>query len=81
MNDNRISALPLFLSGLGAGIALTLLMASRNGVATRRLIGRQVKGGEEWMKAKAAEAENYVQTRSARLRDGVAAVADAVARS
>ena len=81
MNDNRISALPLFLSGLGAGIALTLLMAPRNGAATRGLIGRKVKCGEEWMKEKAAEAENYVQTQGARLRDGVAAVADAVARS
>ena len=81
MNDNRISGLPLFLTGLGAGIALTLLMAPVNGIATRRLIGRKVKEGEGWMKDKAAEAENYIQTQGARLRDGVKAVADTVARA
>lgn len=54
MNGNRSSALPLFLTGLGTGISLTFLLAPRSGAATRSLIGRKVKDGEDWMKDKAA---------------------------
>ena len=59
MNNDRSLGLPLFLAGLGAGIGLTLLFAPRNGAATRRLIGRKVKEGEDWMKQKAAAAEDH----------------------
>ena len=78
MNDSRISALPLFLTGLGAGIALTLLMAPMSGAASRRLIGRKVNDGKDWMKDQAAAAEDYAHTQSARLRDRVKVVAEAV---
>jgi hypothetical protein len=40
MAGNRGSALLIFFTGLGAGIAVTVLLAPRAGAATRRLIGR-----------------------------------------
>ena len=43
MAGNRGSALLIFLTGLGAGIAVTALLAPRSGAATRRLIGRKVE--------------------------------------
>jgi len=49
MNTSGGSALLFFLTGLGAGIALTVLLAPRSGAATRRLIGRRVEEGEDWM--------------------------------
>jgi hypothetical protein len=45
MNGNRGCGLLFFLTGLGAGIALTVLLAPRSGAATRRLIGRKVEEG------------------------------------
>jgi gas vesicle protein len=81
MNGNESLGLPLFLTGLGTGIALTLLFAPRNGVATRRLIGRKVKDGEDWMKDKAAAAEDYILSQGMELRDRVKKVAEVVGRS
>lgn len=63
-NCDKSSALfgvPCFLTGLGAGIALTLLFTPRSGAATRRLIGRKVDEGEDWVKNKAVEAQDYVR--------------------
>lgn len=79
MNCNTNSA-TLFLTGVGTGIALTLLLAPRSGAATRGLIGRKVKDGEDWMKDKAAAAEDYVLTRGAGLRDRVQEVAEVIGR-
>jgi hypothetical protein len=81
MDNDRSHGLPLFLAGLGAGIGLTLLFASRNGAATRRVIGRKVKEGEDWMKDKAAAAEDYVLTCGAELRDRVKDAAEGIGRS
>jgi len=81
MNGNRSSALLYFLTGLGAGIALTVLLAPRSGAATRRLIGRKVEGGENWMKAKAAAAQHYVSSRGAELRDRVKEAAEVLGPS
>ena len=58
---NRVSEGLFFLTGLGAGIALTILLAPRSGAAMRRLIGHKVEKGENWMKDKAASAQDYVQ--------------------
>jgi gas vesicle protein len=60
---------------------LTLLLAPLSGVATRSLIGRKVKNGEDWVKEKAAEAENYVRTHGAGLRDGVKKAAEVITQS
>ncbi len=76
----RSSALPFFLSGLGAGVALALLLAPLSGAATRSLISRKVKDGEDWMKDKAAAAEDYVLTRGAELRDRAKEVAEVIGR-
>jgi len=81
MNGNRSSALPFFLTGLGTGVALTLLLAPRNGAATRNLIGRKVKEGEDWMKDKAGAAEDYVLTQGEGLRAGAKKVAEVIGRS
>jgi gas vesicle protein len=71
MNGNRGSAVLFFLSGLGAGIALTVLLAPRSGPATRRLIGRKVEEGKGWVKDKTAAAQDYVRGQGEGLRDRV----------
>ena len=81
MNGNGSSALPFFLTGLGTGIALTLLLAPLSGAETRSLIGCTAKEGEDWVKDKAAAAEDYVATQAGGLHDRVKAVAEVIARS
>lgn len=81
MNGNRAYALPLFLAGLVTGIAVTVLLAPRSGAATRRLVGRKVEEGENWMKAKAAAAQGYVSSRGAELRDRVKEAAEVLGPS
>jgi gas vesicle protein len=81
MNGNRACALPFFLAGLGTGIAVAVLLAPRSGAATRRLIGRKVQEGEDWMKAKAAAAWDYVSSRGAELRDRVKEAAEEIGGS
>ena len=79
MNGKRAYALPFFLAGLGTGIVAVLLVP-RSGTATRRLIGCQVEKGEDWMKANAVAALDYVGTRGAELRDRVKEVAEVIRR-
>jgi gas vesicle protein len=81
MNTSRGSALLFFLTGLGAGIALTVLFAPRSGAATRRLIGRKVEEGEDWMKDKAAAAQDCVRGQVEELRDRVKEAAEVIGRS
>ena len=76
--NNKTSALPMFLAGLGTGVAVALLLAPLSGEATRSLIGRKVQDGENWMKDQKDEAQGYVRNQSAALRDKVNAVADVV---
>jgi hypothetical protein len=61
----------LFLLGMGAGVAATLLLAPQSGGVTRRQIGRKVRDGENWVKGKATAAEDYVLTRGTELCDRV----------
>jgi gas vesicle protein len=81
MNSNRGCGLLLFLTGLGVGIALTVLLAPRSGAATRRLIGRKVEEGKDWMKDKAAAAQDYVRGHGEDLCDRVKEVAEVIGRS
>lgn len=81
MSRCRSSVLPLFLTGVGTGIALTLLLAPLSGSATRDLIARKARKGEDWVKTKASAAEDYVTTRTADLRDRVNDVAEVMTRS
>lgn len=71
----------LFLTGMGAGIAMAVLFAPRSGASTRRLIGRKVEEGEDWMKDKAAEAKVYARCHTEKLGDRIKEVADAIGRS
>jgi gas vesicle protein len=71
MNCGKGSALPFFLAGLGAGVGLTLVLAPRSGAATRRLIGRKVDKGEDWIRDQAAAAQDSVKGRVKELRDRV----------
>lgn len=80
-SGRRSSALPLFLTGVGTGIALTLLLAPLSGSATRDLIARKAKKGEDWVKTKASAAEDFVASRSADLRERVSDAAEAIARA
>lgn len=70
----------LFLTGMGAGIAAAVLLAPRSGASTRRLIGRKVAEGEDWMKDKAAEAKVYVSCHAERLGDRIKEVAGGLGR-
>jgi gas vesicle protein len=80
MNGNGVARLPFFLIGLAAGIAAAILLAPRSGAATRRLIGRTVGEGEDWVKAKAAGATRYVKSHGADLRERVRDVAEVIGR-
>ena len=81
MNGNRGSSLLFFLTGLGAGIALTVLFAPRSGAATRRLIGRKAEEGKDWVQDKAGAAQDYVRSHGEELRDRVKEVAEVIGRS
>jgi hypothetical protein len=81
MNCHRGSALLGFLTGLGAGIGLTVLLAPRSGAATRRLIGCKVEEGEAWVKDKAAAAQDCVRGHVEDLRGRVHEVAEAIGRN
>ncbi len=74
------SSLMLFLTGLGAGVALTVLLAPRSGAATRRLIGSKVDEGKIWVKDKAAMAQAYAKDRGEELRGRAAEVAEVIGR-
>ncbi len=81
MNTNRGSGLLCLLAGLGAGIALTVLFAPRSGAATRRLIGRKVEEGENWIKDKADTTQDYATGHVEELRDRAKEVAEVIARN
>ena len=81
MSCNKSSALMTFLTGLGVGIALTVLFAPRSGAATRRIIGRKAEEGKSWMKDQAAAAENFVKGQGEQLRGRVKEMAEAIGRS
>lgn len=70
-NCDKNSGLLFFLTGLGLGVGLTALLAPLSGAATRRLIGRKVDEGEEWIKDKAAAAQDCVKGSVKDLRDRV----------
>jgi len=70
----------LFLTGMGTGIAMAILLAPRSGASTRRLIGRKVEEGEDWMKDKAAEAKVYVSCHAEKLGDRIKDVAGVIGR-
>jgi hypothetical protein len=76
MNRSCESGLPLFFTGLLAGVAVTLLLAPISGRGARRLIGRRVKEGEEWLKSKAAEVEEYAVNAGTAVRDRVRAATE-----
>jgi gas vesicle protein len=71
----------MFLTGFGAGIALAVLLAPRSGAATRRLIGRRVEEGEDWVKEKAAAAQDYVCDQGEKLGDRIKEVAEVIGRN
>lgn len=80
-NGSCTSAMPFFLTGLGTGIALTMLLAPQSGGATRRLIGRKYKEGSEWVKDTTASAEEYVAATGTDIRDRAKAVAEVITRT
>jgi gas vesicle protein len=81
MNGTRCSALPFFLTGLGAGIALAVLLAPLSGARTRRIIARKVEEGKDWITDKVVAGEEYVRSHGADLRDRVKEVAEVIGRS
>jgi len=80
VNGDRGSAFPCLMIGLAAGISLAVLLAPRSGAETRRLIGRTVQGGEDWMKAKTTAAQHYVSSHGADLRERVKEAARVIGR-
>ena len=79
-NGNGVSASLFFLTGLGAGIAATVLLAPRSGAAMRRLIGRKAEKAEDWMKETAVAAQDCVKEHVGYLRDRVKEVAEVIGR-
>lgn len=69
-----------FLTGMGTGIALAVLFAPRSGASTRRLIGRKVEEGEDWVKDKTDEAKVYVKCHADKLGDRIKEVAEVIGR-
>ena len=76
MNVNIGSAVLIFLSGVGTGIALAGLLTPRSGAATRRLIGRKVEDTASFMKHKSDAAQDYLWRQGEELRDRVKDVAE-----
>ena len=74
------SSLLIFISGLGAGVALAGLLTPRSGAATRRIIGRKVDEGTGWVKAQATTAQEFVRTQADDLRDRAKDVAEVIGR-
>lgn len=58
---------PVFLIGLATGAALTLLLAPASGTATRRLMKKKWKEGENWVADKAEHASREVSDMADRL--------------
>ena len=81
MNCDRSTPIVMFLTGLGAGIALTALLAPRSGAATRHLVARKVEEGEGWLKDKAAAAQECAKSQGEELLGRVKGLAGAITRS
>ena len=80
MCGSRSSAPLSFLAGLGAGVALAVFLAPRSGAATRRLIGRKVEKGGDWVKDKATAAQDYVEGCGEKFCDRTKEVAEVIGR-
>ena len=78
MNGNKSIAMQCFLTGIGTGIALTLLFAPLSGAEARKLIARKVKDGEDWVRDQTADAGEFVAAQADGLRDRVKKVGEAV---
>jgi gas vesicle protein len=70
-NRNGSQSLPYFLVGLGTGIAITALLIPCSGAETRRHIDAKVDECEDWVKAKATAAKDYVSSQGVELGDRV----------
>ena len=70
-----------FLTGLGTGVALTLLLAPLSGEATRSLVSRKARDSKAWVTTKASKVGDYVAAQTSDLRDRVTDAADAITRS
>lgn len=73
------SGLSLFCTGIFTGVAVTLLLAPLSGRSTRRLIGRNLRDGEDWVKNKVTEVEEYAANVGNNLRERVRAATEAPA--
>jgi gas vesicle protein len=80
MCGHSVPAPLFFLFGLGAGLGLAVLLAPRSGAATRRLIGSKVEEGQDWVKDKAAAAQDCVKGQVEELRGRVKEAAEAFGR-
>jgi hypothetical protein len=76
--ENASGAVLLFVAGMTAGVALGLMVAPASGASSRRGVGRKLRESADWMKSKAAGAEQGFLTQSAGLRDGIKAAAGTV---
>ena len=72
---------PCFLLGLGAGIVLTMLYAPMSGDATRKLITRRAKEGQEWIEDQATTASDFVSGQADSIAHRAKDVAKAVGLS
>ena len=62
MTDQRIGAFSCLLTGLGAGMALAVLLAPRSGSATRTFIHQKADEAKDFLTAKAEEGKSYLKS-------------------
>lgn len=56
----RDMKVPCFLIGIGAGVALTLLLAPASGASTRRFITRNARNVHDWAQDQTEHVSNTV---------------------
>lgn len=69
MTNKYMSGLLCFVAGLGAGMAIGVLLAPDSGAATRDFVSRKAEDGKDLLKAKIEDGRDRVKRQGAQIRD------------
>ena len=67
MTDQRFGVFFCFLTGMGVGMALAVLLAPRSSSATRTLIHQKADEAKDFLTAKAEEGKSYLKNSGTEL--------------